>query len=287
VRIGIDSYSYHRYFGEIYKGQKDPGIRWNLIDFFKHVREAHRDIEAISLETCFINEKEKKGIVSIVKDSDYDVMFAWGHPNGFMDINIDEAVNEITEYVKLTKAIGLKVLRIAASSIAYYERPHLAQVSIAVRVIKRIINVAEEYGVRLALENHGDFHIDEILTILDQVNSDQLGVTFDTGNSLRLHEDCVSAIERYDKKIYLVHAKDVAPDGDKSDSDLANLNCVPAGEGIVDFKTIFSELDKNRYDGMVLIEISRVHSLFDRMDETEIINRGIQYLKDLRGKISE
>ena len=33
MRVGIDTYSYHRFFGEIRKGEQDPGIRWTTWDF--------------------------------------------------------------------------------------------------------------------------------------------------------------------------------------------------------------------------------------------------------------
>lgn len=284
MKIGIDSYSYHRYFGEVYKSQRNPIVVWSLNDFFNHININHTDIEAVSLETCFINIKEKNNMPRILKDINYDVIFAWGHPNGFMEINTDHTTSEIIDYIKLTNAIGQSVLRIVASSIAYYHKPHQPQINTAIRNICKIIDIAKDYDVKLALENHGDFHINEMLTILEKVNSDYLGITFDTGNSLRLHEDCVPSIKEYGEKIFLIHAKDVMPEKDISTAELANLNCVAAGDGIVDFKNIFLELNKNQYIGMVLIEISRLHSSLDNVEETQIINKGIKYLKNLRGE---
>ena len=33
MKVGIDSYCYHRYFGEVYPDQKDPGVRWTFPGF--------------------------------------------------------------------------------------------------------------------------------------------------------------------------------------------------------------------------------------------------------------
>ena len=32
MKVGIDSYCYHRYFGEVYPDQQDPGVRWTFQD---------------------------------------------------------------------------------------------------------------------------------------------------------------------------------------------------------------------------------------------------------------
>lgn len=285
MKIGVDNYSYHRYFGEIYKRQRKPGIKWNLQDFFKHINDNHTGIEAVSFETCFITPAERKELSNMLKDVDYEVIFAWGHPNGFMDVNINEAIDEIREYLELSNLLAQDIIRIAASSIAYYNSPHITQINLTIKSIRKIIPIAEEYGVKLALENHGDFFLIEMLKILENVSSDYLGVTFDTGNSLRLHEDCVSALSTYGKKVFLVHAKDVAPEKGIPMHDPTRLNCTPAGQGVVDFENIFYELKKNKFDGMVLIEISRIHSSFDHIDETEVINTGFEYLKELRRQI--
>ena len=100
MKIGIDNYSYHRYFGEIYNGQRKPCYKWNLQDFMHHVNDNHIDIDAISFETCFITLQERKELLSILKDVDYEVIFAWGHPNGFMDVNSNDATKEIIEYIR-------------------------------------------------------------------------------------------------------------------------------------------------------------------------------------------
>ena len=282
MKIGIDNYSYHRYFGEIYEGQQDPGYCWGLADCLQHIRKEHPDIEAISLETCFITGEERKELPRLLKDIQCEVVFAWGHPNGFMGVDMEEALAEIHDYLKISSSRGQDRMRIAASSLAYRTADRASQISAAVQAINRILPMAKEYRVQLALENHGDFSLPEMLAILELVHSDYLGVTFDTGNALRLHEDCCRSIKAYGERVLLVHAKDVALEASVPTGGLAPVNCVPAGQGLVDFGGLFDALAAIRYEGMVLIEISRLHSSLGNREETGILQEGIRYLKGIR-----
>lgn len=53
MKLGIDFYSFHRFFGETYTGiETDLGLRmtvWDFIDF-----AVAQEVEAVSLESCFL-----------------------------------------------------------------------------------------------------------------------------------------------------------------------------------------------------------------------------------------
>jgi sugar phosphate isomerase/epimerase len=55
MNIGLDSYCFHRYFGEIYEGlQTDPGTRWRMEgEFLDFALE--QDVGEIALEACFFD----------------------------------------------------------------------------------------------------------------------------------------------------------------------------------------------------------------------------------------
>lgn len=53
MKLGIDSYSYHRYFGEWYDGlQQDPGTRIGVDEFLD--RAIALGVAGVSLEACFL-----------------------------------------------------------------------------------------------------------------------------------------------------------------------------------------------------------------------------------------
>ena len=179
MKIGIDSYSYHRFFGEIYPGQKDPGIIWNLRDFINHVSTL--PIEALSFETCFLPSQEEE-IIQATTLLNVEMMFAWGHPDGFMGYTQEEVLSEIEKYLILSKKLGFRVMRIVGSSISHFREPHGPQVKLVESYLRKIIPIAKACGVKLSIENHADFYITELLEILKEIDSPFLGVTLDTGN---------------------------------------------------------------------------------------------------------
>ncbi len=51
MKVGIDSYCYHRFLGEVYPHQKAPDKQMTMEDFIKRAKEL--DVDGVSLESCF------------------------------------------------------------------------------------------------------------------------------------------------------------------------------------------------------------------------------------------
>lgn len=62
---------------------------------------------------------------------------------------------------------------------------------------KEATKIAEDNGVKLAAENHIDFTSDEMLEMIEAVDSPNFGINFDTGNFLRLLDDPVAGMESW------------------------------------------------------------------------------------------
>ena len=52
MKIGIDSYCYHRFFGEVYDEQVKPPKDMTLEGFIERAKEL--EVDGVSLEACFI-----------------------------------------------------------------------------------------------------------------------------------------------------------------------------------------------------------------------------------------
>ena len=52
MKIAIDSYCFHRFFGEIYPGQPAPAAPMSMDDFLAFAGELQ--VEGVSLESCFL-----------------------------------------------------------------------------------------------------------------------------------------------------------------------------------------------------------------------------------------
>ena len=125
MKVGVDSYSYHRLYGEIYPNQVDPGRRW---EFEQCIDESVRiGAEGISLETCFMPRFDPDYLARLrgkLDEHGLERMVAWGHPDGLEGGRKPEAAQEIVQHLATTKAVGGTVMRIVGSSLMFRDEPH-------------------------------------------------------------------------------------------------------------------------------------------------------------------
>jgi sugar phosphate isomerase/epimerase len=281
MKVGVDTYSYHRLFGEIYPNQIDPGQRW---EFDQAIDEAIRlGVDGISLETCFMPRFDQDYLAQIKEKLDehnLERMVAWGHPNGLEGGKNRDAAKEMEQHLATAQAVGATVMRIVGSSLMFRDEPHGEQVERISEILSESVKKAEDSGVRLAIENHIDFNADEILEILDRVDSDYLGVNFDSGNTLRVFEDPVEAARKLAKRTFATHIKDIDP-GFGSPQDWTFWASAPAGSGIIDMPGVVNALAEGGYDGMLCVEIDFLKD--PQADETKAVEDAVNYLKTLLG----
>ena len=61
MKVGIDSYCYHRFFGEVYPDQKPPAKRMTMQDFLVRARELK--VDGVSLKSSFLPSQGGHGLV--------------------------------------------------------------------------------------------------------------------------------------------------------------------------------------------------------------------------------
>ena len=101
--------------------------------------------------------------------------------------------------------------------------------------------IAKKHGVKLALENHKDWRIDEMLSILKRISSEHVGVNLDTGNNLALLEDPHAVVDALAPHTITTHLKDMAVQEYEQGFLLSE---VPLGEGFLDLKRIVAACEK-------------------------------------------
>jgi sugar phosphate isomerase/epimerase len=279
MKVGVDTYSYHRLFGEIYPNQVDPGRRW---EFDQAIDEAIRlGADGISLETCFMPRFDQAYLAHIkdkLDEHNLERMLAWGHPDGLEGGRNREAAQEMEQHLGTAQAVGASVMRIVGSSLTFRDEPHGPQIERISEILTESVKKAEDAGIRLAIENHIDFNADEILEILDRVNSEYLGVNFDSGNTLRVFEDPVEAAGKLAKRTFATHIKDIDPAAG-SPRDWTFWASAPAGSGIIDMPGVVSALAAGGYDGMLCVEIDFLKD--PQADETKAVAEAVNYLRTL------
>jgi len=149
--------------------------------------------------------------------------------------------------VQTSKQAGAKVIRIAIGGRRYEQFSKAEQFKAfaehSLKSVQLAEPVAAQHRMRLAIENHKDWRIDQMLDMLRRISSEYVGVCVDTGNSFSLLEDPMTVVEAYAPYTYAAHLKDMAV-AEYEDGFL--LADVPLGQGLLDLPRIVDVLRKAR-----------------------------------------
>jgi sugar phosphate isomerase/epimerase len=286
MKIGIDSYCYHRFFGEVYPDQDKPEKLMTMKDFLNRAKELK--VDGVSLETCFVESMEKsylEEVNAMLNEYGFDRVWAWGHPDGLERGLNPAAFKEMKELIPHAKTIGADVMRVVGSSLMFRHENHKEQLDRMIPQFKEAVKIAEDYGVKLAVENHIDYTADECVYLIEKIGSPNFGLNFDTGNFLRLLDDPVRGMELLAKYTFAVHLKDldVNPKEAKP-TDWFYFSGVPVGMGLIDNQAIVNTLAKADFKGFLAVEMDHPH--YDwRGREEEAIRLSVEGMKKLVANI--
>jgi len=158
----------------------------------------------------------------------------------------DTDLDRFERDVRLARDAGATVFRTACLSGRRYEtfksveefRDFSAQSINSIRLAEPVL---KRHRLRMAVENHKDWLVPELLKIVRKFSSEWIGICVDTGNSIALMEDAMKVIEEYAPFAFSVHLKDMAfaesPDG-------FLLSEVPLGRGYLSIPRIVETLRK-------------------------------------------
>ncbi|MDA0193938.1 MAG: hypothetical protein O2887_06055 [Bacteroidetes bacterium] len=128
LKVGIDSYCFHRLFGEVYSHQHKSEPHFSMEDFLKYAKSI--DVDGVSLESCFFPEFSPDYLAQVkgwLDDSSFDRVYAWGHPDGLEGGQNEKEFDSMLEHIHHAKAIGADVMRVVGSSLMFRFEPHQPQ----------------------------------------------------------------------------------------------------------------------------------------------------------------
>jgi len=191
-------------------------------------------------------EDENMSITMITTYPDFS------HPD---KIQTERELEYLKRDIALASFLNVKYLRILAGQ----DYPGINRDKTIKKVIeyfKMIAPIADKFGVKLVYENHSkpgvwdysDFSHPTLifLEIVEGIWDTNIGINFDTANSLILGDDPVEILKKVMEKVYVIHASDALS--------LGELKPSVIGEGIVPFREIIRFLKEVKYDGWICIE---------------------------------
>lgn len=284
MRVGIDSYSYHRRYGELRAGESATGFApWAREPgpVLEHARKLA--VDDVFLETCYLPEPELVSAETLAPSGPVSVGFSWGHPwpegafHGLDGGRTPAAEDQLARWIELCHRLGHSVMRITAGSPASRgTEPGAVLVRRLVEPTRRAADRAAEVGLSLAIENHGDLTAAELDELIDRADRPNLGVTLDNLNLIRLGDGMVEGTQRLAPRTLLVQLKDHEPTDDHTV--WGGAVCTALGEGVAPLDEILDVLDEAGFEGPVCVELASLGS--GPVDELAMIERSVAWLRE-------
>jgi sugar phosphate isomerase/epimerase len=257
-RLGIADFSYNIRLRAERTGRMNPAHqRWawmkgklaDPLNFLDHCNKVGAG--GIQMNIGIRDENYTRNLRE--KAQNYD-MFIEGSASLPRDMS---GVDKFDAAVRTAKQAGAKVVRIAIGGRRYEQFEKAEQFrAFAERTWKSLQlaePVAARHRMRLAIENHKDWRIDQMLDMLTRISSEYIGVCIDTGNSFALLEDPMAVVEAYAPYGFAAHLKDMAV-AEYEDGFL--LADVPLGQGLLDLARMVRILRKARPEIQFSLEMA-------------------------------
>ena len=116
------------------------------------------------------------------------------------------------KYMDATDKLGIKTFTVAGPNTTWnrYRRgPSLDwRLERVAQNFKLLAEASTSYNFDIALENHADYTVDEILKIIRMSKADHVMINFDTGNTFLTLEDPIEAAKKVAARTICTHLKD-------------------------------------------------------------------------------
>ena len=283
MRVGIDSYSYHRRYGELRPGEAAhtaPHWRLEPAPVIAHARSL--GVDDLMLETCYLPEPEAITAEMLGGDQPPTAGFSWGHPwpegafHGLEGGRRPEAETHLGRWIDAAGRLRHPVMRITLSSPADRgDEPEAALIARLVEPVRRAADQAARRGLALAIENHGDVTaagLDDLITRVDRRN---VGVTLDTVNLIRLGDDMVEGTRLLAPRVLVVQMKDYLPTDDVNQP--GGPVCTALGAGVAPLDGVLQALSHAGFEGPVCVEIASLGP--GEVDELALLAQSVAWLR--------
>jgi sugar phosphate isomerase/epimerase len=116
MKLAIDSYCYHRQFGDAYAWQKPAPKRMTIWDFLKRARQLK--VSGVSLEACYLPSTASflAELGAALDQYGFERVWAWGHPDGLRSGTDAAAARDLIRHLGIAAELGCKVMRIVGGS---------------------------------------------------------------------------------------------------------------------------------------------------------------------------
>jgi sugar phosphate isomerase/epimerase len=281
MKLGLDSYSFHRFYGETTAWEELPDFRWTLTDFLNFCT-AEKIILA-SIQTSYMPSDEE--VIREIEnwksiDSSHEVVFTWGHPNGYNGGKNIDAHKSVLHYLLLAAKVGATQMRIVLGNQKNFADSIPERSAILQPLIREAATVATDLGLRLSIENHADFPVMRLMELIDSVGIPALGLCFDTGNACRVGDNQLELLRQLDlARVFMIQLKEtLCLPGHEEPTGW--WPTVPYGTGDTHADGCLAVLRERDFANPVVIELS---NLYTGLEEITVARQALAFTRDFLG----
>ena len=236
-----------------------------------------------NLELSFLKE-----VGSAAKERNLYLEYNFSLDLGGMGIGIQ---HDLEEAIAIANALGSDIVKMSMDLVrprpvaaSRFHPEVVKQMQQVVQTLKSAVSSAKDAGVRIAVENHCDAFADEILFLIDEVDSPQVGACIDTVNAFHVTEDPMTAIRKLAPRAFTNHFRD-----DKIDfkRDGFRLTGTPVGDGDMDMIGAYEIIKTKSSMNRINIETD-INIPLDDMEtalnmEVDAIQRSAKFCREVLG----
>ena len=272
LKLALFSYSYRMRFGSHdVKPQTKAELPWFL------QRAAALGLEGVQLDITHLKSTEPHYLATIRAQAEQLGLYI-----EYGSTLVEEARTRAE--LEVARVLGARLMRTYMGFSQFEKTTKVAEeTNKAVAVLKGIAPLAQERGIRIALENHCDAKVDELLHVIEMIDSPFVGVCVDLGNFMIHLENPLESVKRLAPHIINTHFKDY---------DMKMMNWgfksygVPLGEGVIDLAGILNVLvEKSGLDRITMEIVSEPQETIEQSLawEDESVRRSVVYAREVLG----
>lgn len=273
MKLGLDSYSYHLAFGA--HPDFAPKQKMTLFQFIERVAELCLD--GFQIDPMHLKNRDRIYLSELLASAKEKKLFL---EYGAMGVESEYLKTEL----EICSMLESPVLRTFVGFDRFDKNTNIeTEIRNAIENLNKIKSDAESAGIKIAIENHGDVTTDELVRIIQEVESPNIGICLDLGNAMMTLEEPLSAAEKMAPYAFTTHFKDYA-------IQLTNygfkVTGVALGDGNIDLQRALSILNQKANLDKIILELP-VEAGSDEAEairnEDDIVRRSVRYARDILG----
>lgn len=278
--IGIDSFAYHRWFGE-WNSWESPGREsWTTADFLDRAEGLGADL--VSLQTVYLeggaSTESLRELEKATRNRQLGMVLCWGHRGGLEGGLDPQRLSDALRWLTAAGESGIELVRIVCGDQRSWFEPFEERSKRLVPMIGEMMSLANSYGMALAVENHADLTAPQLVTLIERVGADGLGICFDFGNAIRVGEELMEAVTVAAPWIRMVHVKDLLVQAESLGDPGAWWPTVPLGSGDLPLEQALAVTLSSPDLVAWLVEMANMHP--SHPDEDIAVERSMRYLRE-------